>query len=113
MLDQRLRWVGIEIGKNHRDDLRMLGLDQIGERARILGLHRIDAGRIVAELEAPDEAAGAFRAERLVEHAVEVVLGANPRHAVLRQQVDELAQHATGGVFGHLVDPRHRHRELI
>ena len=87
--DQRVELLRLEIGEDHRHDLRVLELDHLGEDARVLPLDRLDAGEIVALAQPADETLGLLGAERPFQHAADIGFRTDADRGLLQHQVDE------------------------
>ena len=71
------RLVRIEVGEHDGDDLRMLEPDQLGHRARVHPLQRLEALAGAADVDAVDDARGLVLAERVDQHLAQELVGAD------------------------------------
>jgi hypothetical protein len=113
VLDQRIGLLRLHVGEDHRDDLRVLVFDHLGQHARVLQLHRLDAGKVVALVQPARETLGLFGAQRPLEHAVHVGFGADADRGFPQHRVDEFLEYPGNLQLRDIGNPRHRHRQQI
>ncbi len=114
MLHQDLCLLRLEIGRDHRDDLRMFGFDHLGQIERILPFDLFEPGPVDALFQSGQEALGLLAAQGLFKNAANVgFTAADAERVVLPHQVEKLAQYRRRGLFGNRRHPAHRHGQPI
>ena len=70
-----------QVREDRRDDLRMLALDDLRDGARLHPLQRVDARRVAAFEDPPEQRAGTALAERIRQHFAQIVVRADADRA--------------------------------
>src|SRR6201996_1741639 len=86
--------VEVEVHQDRRDDLRVFVAQQLGHRAGVHPLERLDAGDVAALQDAVDQQAGLVLAERLAQHGLDVFVGVLHQHVLGLRDGAEAVEHA-------------------
>ncbi|MCU0814512.1 MAG: hypothetical protein MUC32_09450, partial [Burkholderiaceae bacterium] len=78
------RVVELEVHEDRGDDLRVLVAQQLGHRTGVHPLQALDARDVAALQDAVEQQVGLVLAERLAQHALDVLVGVGHQRAVLR-----------------------------
>src|SRR3569833_1177202 len=105
--------IAVEIGEDDGDDLRVLEPDDLGHRARVHPLERLEALARRAGDDAIHEIARLFIAERRHLDIADVVFDTAAERGLIAHGLDELAPHRLALRGGDVIDRGHREAELL
>ncbi len=99
------RLVTFEVDQNGGDDLRVLFADKVEHRLRIHKVERFDAvGALVGIQQILQQRGGTLFAQRLDQHAAQIIVGVEAERRIFAGVFFKLLQH-----HGHLVVSKARH----
>ena len=102
-----------EVRENRRDDLRMLGFHDLGDRARLHPLQGIDAGRFPALEDSAEQRTGASLAERIGHDLLQVIVRADADRRLALDRDEHLTEHVGHALARHVGKAGHRKPELL